>query len=210
MTSPVYNEPHESWYECHEPEIPLPSTTDPEIGPLVRGIVVGAIGYPQEGRVEAPGPAIVQKESYPLDGRVMKTTTLDSWVYSENSCPAFSPKVVAPCVYIIGLALPLSCDIPLLALGFLAMLASLSTFSGSYFHRVPLLVPALAFLGATALSIVFSADVGRSLRLSVHYLPAALLLLLISQFRNCRQTRVLFWCLSLFSLRARAKISSHF
>jgi len=130
----------------------------------------------------------------------MKTTTLDSWVYSENSCPAFSPKVVAPCVYIIGLALPLSCDIPLLALGFLAMLASLSTFSGSYFHRVPLLVPALAFLGATALSIVFSADVGRSLRLSVHYLPAALLFLLISQFRNCRQTRVLFWCLSLFSL----------
>ena len=57
MTSPVYGEPHESWYECHEPEIPLPGTTDPEMGPLVRGIVVGAIGYPQEGRVEAPGAA---------------------------------------------------------------------------------------------------------------------------------------------------------
>jgi len=57
MTSPVYGEPHESWYECHESEIPLPGTTDPEMGPLVRGIVVGAIGYPQEGRVEAPGAA---------------------------------------------------------------------------------------------------------------------------------------------------------
>ena len=89
---------------------------------------------------------------------------------------------------------------PLLAFGFVGMLVSLGILTGSHFHRVPLLVPSVFFLGATALSILFSADVGRSLRLSVHYLPATLLFLLISQFRLCRQTRVLFWCLSLFAL----------
>jgi len=136
-----------------------------------------------------------------LDGRGIRTPRLASWVYSGNSYRTFPLLVVAPCAYIIALALPsLSYDIPLLAFGFLAMLVSLGILTGSHFHRVPLLVPSLAFLGATALSIVFSADVGRSLRLSVHYLPATLLLLLISQFRICRQTRVLFWCLSLFSL----------
>ena len=136
-----------------------------------------------------------------MDRRAIRAPRLASWVYSENSSRTPPLLVVAPCVYIIALALPsLSYDIPLLAFGFFAMLVSLGILTGSHFHRVPLLVPSVAFLGATALSILFSVDVGRSLRLSVHYFPATLLFLLISQFRLCRQTRVLFWCLSLFAL----------
>jgi len=135
-----------------------------------------------------------------LDARVARTPVMHSCFYSDGSYRAFPPRVVVPCAYIICLALPLSYDVPLLAFGFLAMLVGLSTFSGSHFQRVPLLVPTVVFLGVTALSIASSEDVGRSLQLSVHYLPGVLLFLLISQFRSGRQTRVLFWCLSLFSL----------
>ena len=98
---------------------------------------------------------------------------------------------LGPCIYIAGIALPFERDIPLLLL----VLFGLPTVvrSRGYVGSPLLRGCVIAFLAATALSILTSTDTGRSLRLSAPLLPAAFLYFLIAEhFHPTRHTRFLY------------------
>jgi O-antigen ligase len=110
-----------------------------------------------------------------------------------------APELVASCIYIAGFSLPLQRNIILIMLAVLSVLASIFSFRNQYI-RTPLFVPVIVFLAATLFSIVVSADVGRSIRLSAPFLPGILLFLVICQFRSIQQTRTLYAVFSIVAL----------
>jgi hypothetical protein len=103
--------------------------------------------------------------------------------------PPFGP--IGACAYIVGFALPLQGNIPLLGLVLMGGCAVVSgARDGLRPSWPPLALPVLGFLTATGLSILVSEDVGRSIRLSAALLPAALLFLVIAgHFQAVRDVR---------------------
>ena len=111
--------------------------------------------------------------------------------------------LIGVCSYIGNFALPLAYqwDLPLIALAVISVLAALFSFPKGSTFSTPLVLPVMLFLIATALSILTSADLGRSLRLSLPLLPAVLLFLLIaSYFDGIRDTRLLYFAFSVVGL----------
>jgi hypothetical protein len=96
---------------------------------------------------------------------------------------------IGVCAYIIGFCAPFEWDIPLIVL---AATSVLSKPFSSRALRPPLVGPVVFFLIATALSILASRDVYRSLRLSLSFLPALLIFFLIIEHIDVRHLRLLF------------------
>jgi O-antigen ligase len=100
------------------------------------------------------------------------------------------------CVYIAGLVVPVRSSLWLIVLAASGLLLFFRQ-PNKPFRRVPLLVPMLIFLAATALSILRSEDIGRSIRLSAPLVPALLLFILIADhFEVPKHTRWLYLTLS--------------
>lgn len=105
----------------------------------------------------------------------------------------FAPMGV--CIYVATSAASfgLKWDIPLMALALVGILTIVCRVPNAGAIRSRLSFGVLAFLISTGLSILVSADIGRSLRLSVPLLPGALLFLLIAyQFHRPGHIRMLY------------------
>src|SRR5262249_42703886 len=90
--------------------------------------------------------------------------------------------LIGVCLYIIGSALPLDWDIiPLLALA-LCSVAALTWSRGRPITWSYLALLVVVFLAATALSTLFSVDIGRSIRLGMHLVPGLLLFFLVTEY----------------------------
>src|SRR6266852_4757160 len=108
---------------------------------------------------------------------------------------------LAVCAYIVGLAVPLKWDIPLLALGIGGVLAVGTRTRTALSARSPLAVPVVVFLAATGLSTLLSADIARSLKLSTPLLPGVLLFFLVAHpLDGTHQVRRLFGAFSVVGL----------
>ena len=79
--------------------------------------------------------------------------------------------LVGACLYIAGFALPLPWDIPLLVLALTSILTMLSGTRPASPSWSPITVSVLVFLATIGLSILVSADISRSARLSASFLP---------------------------------------
>ncbi len=94
---------------------------------------------------------------------------------------------VGVCAYIAGFAAPFERDIPLIILVLSSILAVGSSFRKTSTVSSPLILLVLVFLVALGLSILFSEDIGRSVRLSASVLPAVLLFFLLAEHCNGAQ-----------------------
>src|SRR5262245_3187622 len=91
------------------------------------------------------------------------------------------------CLYLAGFGLPLQWNIPLAGLGLLIALAIVCRGQHSHGSSSRLALGLLGFLLTMAVSTLVSKDIGRSLRLSIPLLPAALLFILIAEhFKSLR------------------------
>ena len=109
--------------------------------------------------------------------------------------------VLAVCAYVVAFPIPFEWDLPLLVL---ALLGGLAVVVASQDKTAPLprlFVPVAMFLIATGISILASADLSRSLTLSVSLLPATFIFYLIGEhFDVIRHIRVLYASYSLVGL----------
>ena len=116
--------------------------------------------------------------------------------------------VAGACLYIIGFALPLQWDIlPLLVLALCSALAALTRSQArtSAWSSLALLV--VVFLAETAVSTLLSVDIGRSIRLGMQILPAALLFFLITEyFDGPRDIRLLYLTFSILGIVLASKM----
>jgi hypothetical protein len=122
------------------------------------------------------------------------------WVVPSGGLAALGP--IGVYAYIIGFAIPMTWDIPLMVLAVTSILAAMCSDRVGLVANQPLPVILLAlFLLATGLSLLVSDDIGRSLRLSASLLPALLLSLLITEyFQNTKDIRLLYLACSTVSL----------
>jgi O-antigen ligase len=105
------------------------------------------------------------------------------------------------CAYIAGFAVPFGWNIPLIILALSSILATVFNYRNSSAARTPLVFPVLLFLIVTALAILVSKDMSRSVRLSTPLLPAVLLFFLIADhFHRPRYTRLLYLTFSVVAL----------
>ena len=104
---------------------------------------------------------------------------------------SFGP--VGACAYIAGFCLPFRWDVPLAVLAVFSILAALGSDRAARPQGSPLRIPVMLFVLATALTIVASHDVYRSLRLSAPLAPALLLFWIIEgHFRRTQHIRLLY------------------
>lgn len=91
--------------------------------------------------------------------------------------------LIGVCIYIGGFCLPVKWKfdiLSLIALTLIALFEAVSSLRNKTNSNMPLALPVAAFLTSMGLSILVSEDVGRSLRLSVSFLPGVLLFYLVS------------------------------
>lgn len=121
-------------------------------------------------------------------------------VATAQSMRASTLACLACAGYLLGTALPLEHDIPLLLLALVGGAAVyLDAPGGRYTVRSGLRWRVLALLATAATATIVSDDVARSARLSIPLLlpPAFLFFLIADQFRSVREIRLVCWTLSL-------------
>jgi O-antigen ligase len=140
--------------------------------------------------------------------------------YMDRITPQFLPRlsslslrcsskfgVEGACLYIAGFALPVQWDVPLLVLALLGGLAIVTRPQASVTASSSLALLLVAFLAVTAISTLLSVDIGRSIRLSTPFLPAALLFFLLAEhFDGPRDIRLLYLTFSLLGIVLASKM----
>jgi O-antigen ligase len=115
--------------------------------------------------------------------------------------------VIGVCLYIAGCALPLKWDIALLVLAIISALAVInrSRANATAWSSLTLLV--VVFLSETAVSTLLSVDIGRSIRLGIQLLPAALLFFLVTEhFEGPRDIRFLYLMFSILGIALASRM----
>jgi O-antigen ligase len=120
----------------------------------------------------------------------------------------FSVGVVGACLYIAGFALPLQWDlIPLLVLALFSTLAAITHSAARTTAWSFLALMVVVFLAETTVSTLLSVDIGRSIRLGMQILPAALLFFLVAEhFDGSRDIRLLYLTLSMLGIVLASKM----
>jgi len=119
-----------------------------------------------------------------------------SWL-KLNHMPSFA--VIGACFYIASLGMPFQfkLDIPLLALALFSVLMVFSSSQRIRITKLPLILPVSVFIVTTGISILFSQDVGRSMKLSVSLLPTLLIFsLIVTHFNGIKDIRLIYIALS--------------
>src|SRR5262249_10061881 len=116
--------------------------------------------------------------------------------------------VLGVCLYIAGFALPLEWDIiPLFLLGVFSALVTLTRSQARATAWSSLALLVVVFLAETALSTVLSVDIGRSIRLGMQIIPAALLFFLVTEhFDSPRDIRLLYLTFSMLAVVLASKM----
>lgn len=140
----------------------------------------------------------------------MQPTSQRRKVYTGVSSPqpvgvrsfrALPYGVMGVYVYAAGFAAPFAWEFPLLFMALCSVPAVLYSAGSTSSARPVLFWPVVFFLVAMGVSILGSVDVGRSLRLSVAFVPGLLVFFLITaHFTDTRHIRGLFMILSYVSL----------
>jgi len=115
--------------------------------------------------------------------------------------PSFA--VIGSCLYFVSFGIPFQfkLDIPLLVLALFSVLAVYSSSRRRGIAKLPLILPVSLFIFATGISLLFSQDISRSLKLSVSLLPALLIFfLIVSHFKGIKDIRLLYVALSFTGL----------
>lgn len=116
---------------------------------------------------------------------------------------ASSYAVIGACFYIAVFAIPFKFkwDLALFSLAAISILTVVSCSRDRSFGNLSQILPVLIFLVVSGLSIFVSEDVGRSARLSISLLPAALLFFLITgYFDDLKYIRILYLTFSIVVL----------
>jgi O-antigen ligase len=133
-------------------------------------------------------------------GAMRNLGKIRGWVVLSGGLAALGP--IGVYAYIIGFAIPMTWDIPLMVLAVTSILVAVCSDRVGLVVNPPLPAILIAlFLLATGLSLVVSDDIGRSLKLSASLLPALLLFFLITEyFRVTRDIRLLYLTCSIVGL----------
>jgi O-antigen ligase len=116
--------------------------------------------------------------------------------------------VAGTCLYIAGFALPLQWDmLPLFVLALCSALAALTRSQARVTAWSSHALLVVVFLAETVVSTLLSVDIGRSIRLGMHLLPAVLLFFLIAEhFDGLQDIRLLYLTFSLLGIVLASKM----
>lgn len=118
-----------------------------------------------------------------------------------------SLAVIGTCIYIATFAIPfkLGLDVQLFVLSLFGFLTVIWNIGNKTIRPIvsPLSTAVLLFLAITALSSFLSEDIGRSMNLSLSFLPSVLIFFLIAgSFNGIRDIRLLYFIFSIVALGA--------
>jgi len=119
-----------------------------------------------------------------------------SWL-QLNRMPSFA--VIGACFYIASLGMPFQfkLDIPLLILSLFSVLMVFSSNERIRITKLPLVLLVSVFIVTTGISILFSQDISRSMKLSVSLLPTLLIFsLIVIHFKGIKDIRSICIALS--------------
>lgn len=104
--------------------------------------------------------------------------------------------VIGVCIYIGAFAFPFQFDFPLLLLALFIIINQIQFFKRNTINNSLLVYSVLLFISGSILSIIFSVDVSRSIKLSLPLLPGILLYFSINQFNSKKYIHMLYITLS--------------
>jgi O-antigen ligase len=111
----------------------------------------------------------------------------------ENKHYRASISCLGVCFYIIGFCFQMQQDIPL---ALLAVAALMSSSAGNVRWKQPIIIAVGLFIVVSLLSIVTSDDIVRSWRMSLMFLPALLIFILLAQYFDKPDLHNLCWILT--------------